>query len=147
MSCVTLENFAVIINGSPSETFKATRGIHQGCPLSPYLFLLIIEGLSLLISQAKEDKNIKGLKVTGSISLTHVLFVDDDLLFGDGTLLDWLHFKSLINLFCSASGMTVSMIKYSFGFLNISWEVISRIEAHFYFPWKSMDDGLSYLGF
>ena len=81
--------------------------------------------------------------MAGSISLTHVLFVDDVLIFRDGTLLDWLHFKSLINLFCSASWMTVSMRKFSFGFLNISQEVISRTEAQFYFPWKSMDDDLS----
>ena len=134
MSCVTTTNFAVFINGTPSKTFKVTQGIRQGCPLSPYLFLLIIEGLSLLIAQAKADRKIIELKVTGSIYLTHILFLDDVILFGDGSLLEWIHYKSLINLFCRASGMTVSPRKYSFGFLNIVEDTIRRIGAHFSYP-------------
>ena len=134
MSCVTTANFIVLINGTPSETFRVTRGIRQGFPLSPYLFLLIIEGLSLLIAQAKTDRKIIGLKVMGSIYLTHILFVDDVILFDDGSLLEWLHYKSLINLFCRASGMTVSPRKSSFGFLNIAEDTIRRIGAHFSYP-------------
>ena len=65
----------------------------------------------MLIAHAKKDKKTNGLKVTGSITLTHTFFVDDVLLFGDGSLLEWIHFKSLINLFCKASGMTVSSRK------------------------------------
>ena len=134
MSCVTTSKFIVLINGAPSETFRVTRGIRQGCPSSPYLFLLIIEGLSLLIAHAKNDRKIIGLKVTGSIYLTHISFVDNVILFGDGSLLEWLHCKSLINLFCRASGMTVSPRKSSFGFLNIVEDTIHRIGAHFSYP-------------
>ena len=49
MGCVESAKFAILINGTPSNLFPVSRGIRQGCPLSPLLFILIIEGLSLLI--------------------------------------------------------------------------------------------------
>ena len=49
MGCLSTANFAVLVNGTPSTFFTASHGIRQGCPLSPLLFILVIEGLSLLI--------------------------------------------------------------------------------------------------
>jgi hypothetical protein len=53
MGCVTITSFAVLINGSTSNFFKSSRGLRQGFPLSPYLFLLVVEGLSRAISEAR----------------------------------------------------------------------------------------------
>ena len=60
MGCVTNACFAVLVNGTPSDFFPATRGIHQGCPLSLLLFILIIESLSKIILDAKQKGLIKG---------------------------------------------------------------------------------------
>ena len=46
MECVTSAKFVVLINGKPTNFFKSTRGVRQGCLLSPLLFLLGVEGLS-----------------------------------------------------------------------------------------------------
>ena len=64
LGCISSANYAVLVNGSPSTFFSATRGIRQGCPLSPLLFILVIEGLSLLIEDAKLNGVIKGIKIT-----------------------------------------------------------------------------------
>ena len=52
MSCVTTMSFSVLINGATSPFFHAERGLRQGCPLSPLLFLLVAEGLSCLLLEA-----------------------------------------------------------------------------------------------
>ena len=80
MGCITSANFAVLINGTPSKFFPASRGIRQGCPLSPLLFILVIEGLNLMIADAKNHGLIKGIKISPHFALTHLLFVDDVIL-------------------------------------------------------------------
>ena len=89
MGCVSSACFAVLFNGSPSNFFKASRGIRQGCPLSPLLFILIIESLSRIILNAHLVGHITDYQYTPDLSITHLLFVDDVLLFGIGTVGEW----------------------------------------------------------
>jgi hypothetical protein len=63
MGCLESANFVVLINGSPSRFFRATRGLRQGCPLSPFMFLIVAEGLSRLLAKAKRDGFIRVIKV------------------------------------------------------------------------------------
>ena len=114
MGCVTSACFAVLVNGTPSEFFQATRGIRQGCPLSTLLFILIIESLNMIILDAQQKGLIKGFQYSHGLSITHLLFVDDILLFGIGTVSEWKAYKDALDLFCSATGMSVSKEKSSF---------------------------------
>lgn len=75
MTCVSLANFVVLVNGSPSEFFKASKGVKQGCPLSCYLLLLVIEGLGRMVLRYKNLGLIQHIKVTSKSNLTHLLFV------------------------------------------------------------------------
>ena len=86
MGCVSKVRFGVLINGSRSPFFPSSRGIRQGCPLSPYLFILAIEGLILLLRNFKASKGIDGVNFSGIVNLTHLIFVDDVLLFGKGSV-------------------------------------------------------------
>lgn len=141
MACVTSASFAVLVNGSDTTFLQGTRGIHQGFPLSPHLFLLIIEGLSLLINQAKRDKKILGIKVAGSIFISHIFFVDDVILFGDSSLLEWMHYKSLIDLFCGATRMTINTQKSAFGAHNITQTILSLILQSFTYICRPLEEG------
>jgi hypothetical protein len=81
MGCLTTASFAVLINGAASPFFRAGRGLRQGCPLSPLLFLLVAKGLSRAIQEAKNIGSFQGIHISGGLNITHLLFVDDVLNF------------------------------------------------------------------
>lgn len=105
MGCISNVNFAILINGAATPFFKSFRGLRQGCPLSPLLFLLVAEGLSHLIRSAKREGAVKGLEVAVNMFITHLLFVDDILLFTNGSLNEIKELKNILDLFMKAIGM------------------------------------------
>jgi hypothetical protein len=84
MSCVTSASFVVLINDEAADFFKSERGLRQGCPLSPYLFILIMEGLTLMFKKSISEGEISGIKVTNFINIVHIMFVDDVLILVKG---------------------------------------------------------------
>ena len=55
----------VNINDRPRSSFKVERGVRQGCPLAPYLFLIVGEALTHIIKNAILEKRIKGVVLPG----------------------------------------------------------------------------------
>ena len=108
MSCVTSSSFVVLVNGEPSEFFRSERGVCQVCPLSPLLFILMMEGLSLLLKKVAVEGLISGINVSRVTKILHLLFVDDILIMSKASLAEWKQIKAIIELFCNASGLTVS---------------------------------------
>jgi len=131
MALVAYPSFSILINGSPSETFIPSRGLRQGDPLSPFLFILMMEGLGRSIKQAKEDGKIKGLQLSeNGQSLTHQQFVDDTMLRGIPMVKEALAYKQLLSDFSMASGMEVNLSKSKIFFFNTNIAIqrnISRI--------------------
>lgn len=81
MSCVSTPPFFVLTNVIPSTIFSTSRGLRQGDFISPYLFLLIIEGLGRLLKQFQVCVILKGWSWAANISSqTHLQFVDDTFL-------------------------------------------------------------------
>ena len=72
--------YSTLINGKPCEKIKPKRGIRQGDPISPFIFVLTMDYLSCLLKHLEKLNKIKGV-ITKDINLTHLLFVDDILLF------------------------------------------------------------------
>ena len=147
MGCLTSATFAVLINGTPSNFFPASRGLRQGCPLSPLLFILVIEGLSLLIADARRNGLIRGIQISSSLALTHLMFVDDVILLGEGTLQEWAAFEVILDTFCKASGMLISMDKSVIIYNNIpNTELLTLTRM---IPYKQLPllSGFNYLGY
>ena len=67
MGCITSSSIAILINGAGSMFFNPERGLRQGYPLSPLLFLLAAEGISLIIHEAKRQGNLKGIELAVNI--------------------------------------------------------------------------------
>eukprot|EP00253_Pinus_taeda_P030883 PITA_30883 len=147
MGCVTSVSFAVLINGAASSFFKGQRGLRQGCPLSPLLFLLVAEGLSRLISEAKRTGMIKGLEVAANLFITHLLFVDDILLFTNGNLDEVKELKAILELFMKATGMQINIRKSQCILEGFSRNERAQINTSLPFESLSMDDPFKYLGF
>jgi len=81
MECISTISYQIKVNGELTNVFRPERGLRQGDPLSPYLFLICAEGFSALLQQAERDGRIVGVKVCQSTpSVSHLLFVDDSLI-------------------------------------------------------------------
>jgi hypothetical protein len=82
MNCVRSVRFIVQVNGQLTETVIPSRGLRQGDPLSPYLFLFIAESLTSVIKRATESNDLKELKICrSSPGISHLMFADDCLMF------------------------------------------------------------------
>ena len=82
MLCISSMSYSIIVNGEACGNISPSRGIRQGDPLSPYLFLLSAEGFSALIHKAARDNQIRGMSIgRGCPKITHLLFADDSLFF------------------------------------------------------------------
>jgi hypothetical protein len=147
MACVTNVSMAVLINGSPTSFFKIHRGLRQGCPLSPLLFLLVIECLSRQIKKAVANGSFKGLKVVVETFISHLLFVDDVLILGDANFEEWSLLHTLLRLFCKASGMVINCHKSCFLAQNIDPELVSKLSTVFNIQFHEFEEGMKYLGY
>ena len=79
--CITSPSFSVQVNGELAGYFQSKRGLRQGCSLSPYLFVLCMNILSLQIDKAAMQKKFRLHPGCSSLSLTHLCFADDLMMF------------------------------------------------------------------
>lgn len=87
MLCVSTVSYSVNLNGTQIGPIIPSRGLRQGDPLSPYLFLLCVEGLSGAIKSSAEQGKITRCKIHSQApAITHLLFADDSFLFCKASL-------------------------------------------------------------
>jgi len=125
--CVSTVTASVLVNGCPTEEFQFKRGLRQGDPLSPFLFLLAAEGLNILMTTAVNVNLFTGYSVGAhnSTVLSHLQFADDTFLIG---VKSWANVRALrvvLVLFENMSGLKVNYHKSSLFGINIedSWFV------------------------
>src|SRR4051812_24416755 len=106
-------HMSVLVNGSPTKEFVVTRGLRQGDPLSPFLFVLVAEGLAGLVRSASLLGNFRGMNINGLCRVDLLQYADDTILVGDGS---WQHIwalKVVLRGFEIASGLGVNYHKSS----------------------------------
>lgn len=117
MECISSVKTNVIWGGSRSVFFSPTRGIRQGDPVSPYIFVLCMDKLSHLIMEAVEEGSWHPLKAGKNGPLiSHLMFADDLLLFGQATRSEMEGVNKVLDRFCAMSGQQVSREKTSIMF-------------------------------
>ena len=131
MVLVTTTSCSILLNGAPSKNFKISRGLKQGDPLSPFLFILMMEGLGRAMKAAKEEGRIYGLRLThGGDTVTHQQFVDDTMFQGTPIVKEAKAFKQILSEFSRVAGTKVSLTKSNIFVFNtdISIQInLSRI--------------------
>ena len=119
MSCVTTPSFSILVNGKPHGMIHPARGIHQGDPLSPYLFLLCAEGFIALLAKAELDRKITGVSICrGAPRVTNLLFADDSLLFCQATPREGEVVAEILQTCEWALGQSINLEKSSVFFSN-----------------------------
>ncbi|XP_026419678.1 uncharacterized protein LOC113315627 [Papaver somniferum] len=80
--CISTVKSTVLLNGIPGISFHPSRGLRQGYPLSPYLFITSLKGLSRLFYQAEQNKTFSGMQINKNCPvISHLLFTDDCFIF------------------------------------------------------------------
>ncbi|KAJ0533359.1 putative RNA-directed DNA polymerase [Helianthus annuus] len=114
MSIVTSVRASVLVNGSPTQEFNCSRGLRQGDPLSPYLFVLAMEALTGVMKQACDIGVFKGLDLSqNGDPISHFLYADDVIFMGEGSLNNLVVLKRLLRCFYLSSGLKVNLKKSS----------------------------------
>ena len=105
MNCVSSTTTSVLFNRGLLEPFRPSRGIRQGDPLSPYLFILCMEVLGHLIKEKCRDKKWIPIKASRSgIAFSHLFFADDLVLFAKADGRNCSAIRDALDEFCNISG-------------------------------------------
>jgi hypothetical protein len=137
--------FSILVNGVPSQPFSPTRGIRQGDPLSPFLFVLMAEGLGCYLKASVLEGSLKGLPLHNiQPTPSHSQFVDDTLLLNTLTTREATKLNSILTDFADASGMALNLDKSKLYFFNTPVVVQNHISCLLGIPKSSLPS--NYLG-
>ncbi|GKV25193.1 hypothetical protein SLEP1_g34663 [Rubroshorea leprosula] len=110
--CLASSSISVLINGSPTNQFSVSKGLRQGDLLSPFLFLIVAEGLNGLMSSAVEKQLYKGVVIGNEgVSVSHLQFADDTIFFGEASEDNIGVIKSIMRTFELSSGLKINFGK------------------------------------
>jgi hypothetical protein len=111
MMCVSFVTYSMLVNFDRVGPIVPGRGLRQGDPLSPYLFILVAEGLSTLIHKGVNKGDIHGVQVChGAPVVSHLLFADDCFLFCRANVVEAQHL-TILKTYEATSGQEINLSK------------------------------------
>jgi hypothetical protein len=117
MKCYSTVKYKFKINGVLTEEVIPERGLRQGDPISPYLFLICAEAFSSMLNKADQEGKLEGIRICKkSPSFNHLLFADDSLILLKVTEESAHHLQNTLKLYEESSGQTINVDKSSIVF-------------------------------
>ncbi|KAL5545374.1 hypothetical protein UlMin_005061, partial [Ulmus minor] len=128
--CISSANFSIMINGKPRGRFGASRGLRQGDPLSPFLFILVADILGRMMDKAVSIGEVKGFKVgREEVVVSHLQFADDTLFLLDPDQSNIQKVHTILNFFSMCSGLKINMNKSSLAGIHMEDEEVMALAA------------------
>jgi hypothetical protein len=117
LECVKSPSYLVLVNGEPHGFVTPSRGIRQGDPLSPYLFLLCAEGFRTFLRKAERERRLSGISIyRGCPRISHLLFAIDSLLFYQAKTKKYNNLMDILLLYEESSGQKINKDKLAIFF-------------------------------
>ncbi|GJY65491.1 RNA-directed DNA polymerase, eukaryota [Tanacetum coccineum] len=113
--CLHSSRRSIIINGSSTEEFQFGKGLKQGDPLSPFLFILIMESLHLSFQRVVDEGLFHGIKLHDTVNISHLFYADDAVLLANGIM--GLHVND-DNVSCAVDKLGCLVLKSPFIYLG-----------------------------
>ena len=112
MECISTVNFSVMLNGNPQAPFSPHRGLRQGDPLSPYLFILCGEVFTAMIKRAIANQALHGIQIARNAPvISHLLFADDCIIFAQADNQEAQHIAEILSSYEKVSGQMINLDK------------------------------------
>ena len=133
MACVSSVTYAIRLNGQPYGMITPTRGLQQGDPLSPYLFLICAEGLSALLHKASLKNDLRGVAASArGPRISHLFFADNSLIFCKATEKEGAEVQRILQVYEASSGQQLNRNKTALFFSrNTPTRIQEAIKSRF----------------
>jgi hypothetical protein len=112
--CISSARHSILVNGSPASFFNSSRGLRQGNPLSPLLFIVVMEALTKMLSGVVDCGRLSGFSVSSRpamINISHLLLANDILVFSEANPDHLRYLRVLLVCFEAVSGLKVNLAK------------------------------------
>lgn len=117
MMCISTVSYLVLINGEAKGKIIPSRGLRQGDPISPYLFLLCTEGLSAKLKKEEIEGNIMGVSIRkGAPQISQLFFANDNIIFCRATMEEGKRVLKVLEEYEAESGQKLNKEKTSLFF-------------------------------
>ena len=118
--CMESATMSVLVNGSPTEEFRPTRGLRQGDPLAPFFFTIVAEGLVGLVRQVIKINLFAGIKIgSKEVDVSFLQYADDTLFFCEDSWSNVVSMKAILRGFEITSGLKINFHKSSLVCINV----------------------------
>jgi hypothetical protein len=118
-ACIFESSMSILVNGSPTNDFKVERGLRQGDPLFPFLFLIVAEGLAEMMKRAVAIGKFKGFRLNHNIQFQILQFADDTIILGEGSWENVWAVKSLLRRLRIGLRSRINFVKSKLIGLNV----------------------------
>nr|GFB22004.1 RNA-directed DNA polymerase, eukaryota, reverse transcriptase zinc-binding domain protein [Tanacetum cinerariifolium] len=143
-SCLRSSRGLVFMNGNPTKEFRFYKGLKQGDPLSPFLFILVMESLHISFQRVVDVDFFRGIELAPSLNLSHMFYVADAIFMGQWSESNIDTIVKVLDYFNRASGLRINMTKSKL--LGISVEEDNAKQAAAKIGCNTLKTPFSYLG-